>query len=108
LFKNDLLKQNSNSREKHKGEERIIRLIAAGCNTSKPLNFLEKTFDQMTLLVDVSVVVSRLFHVGLRWDCVLPAAQNDEIPDRFRPISLIAQNIALRDVGFGKQLDGSP
>lgn len=100
-----LNQQNSNRSEEKEGQERGIALVISGGNSSKPLDFLEETLDQMALLVQMPVYWPRLGNVALWRDRVAGPMLRDINPNGSGAISPVCQYAAPADLDFFQQFN---
>jgi len=73
-----LFAQNKNRSEENKRFKTRKKLIIAGGNMAKLLQFVEKTLDKMTLFVMVIINVPRLFGIGFGRNTVRSAGRFDK------------------------------
>ena len=68
-----LNQQDSNSGKVDEGQKRDIQLVISGGNSTKPLDFLKETLDQMSFLVQVPIHRPRFGNIALRRDHIAGA-----------------------------------
>lgn len=86
-------------------KERLGKFVVSGSDTSKMLNFIEKTFHQMTFLIQVPVNIPRIDCINFGRNCVSRVFTRNIVSDVSRAIRPVPQNIASVNLQFGKQRD---
>ncbi len=102
-----LFNQNGNSRDKNESEKGLGKLVVAGGNTAKVLEFVEETLHQMALLVNPPVAIPRVRVVYFWRNAIIASAFEDVFPDFIGAISLIAKYNALHDFNMVKNISGN-
>ncbi len=100
-----LFQQNSNSTDINESQERGIELIIACKDSTKPLEFLEETLHQMTLLVNVPIDKPWVSDRILWWDRISNVLGRNIFPNSLSPISFITQDIAAFNIDLTEQFN---
>ena len=100
-----LFQQNSNSANINKSQERGIELIVASKDSTKPLEFLEETLHQMTLLVNVPIDGPWVGGRVLWRDRISGVLGRDILPNGLGPIGFIPQDIATFNIDLTEQFN---
>ena len=100
-----LFQQNSNSTDINESQERGIELIIACKDSTKPLEFLEETLYQMTLLVNVPIDRPWVSDRILWWDRISSVLGRNILPNGLGPISFITQDIATFNIDLTEQFN---
>ena len=85
-----LFQQKCNSSKINKGQIRIIPLVIASSNATKPFDFQEETLNQMTFLVKPPIAFPRISGIAFRRYGVRSLAIRDispNLPCAIRPVS---------------------
>ena len=100
-----LFQQNSNSANINKSQERGIELIVASKDPTKPLEFLEETLHQMTLLISVPIDGPWVGGRVLWWDRISGVLGRNILPNGLGPIGFIPQDIATFNIDLTEQFN---
>ncbi len=100
-----LFQQDSNSANINESQKRRIKLIIASKNPTKPLELLEETLHQMTLLVNVPIDGPWVSGRSLWRDRISSVLGSNILPNGLGTIGFITQNIAAFNIDLTEQFN---
>lgn len=90
----------------NKRQKGYCQLVIASSEPAEDLELIEKTLDQMPLLVGAEIAGPWIGAILSGWDGVAGLLSGDIVPDSLRAIGFVAQNVAPFDLKLREQING--